>query len=427
MPPTRQSFLQRLFAASPASQPAASLNADPDRLPPNSFGLQFLYVHGVVQIDDQRLGDVGVRFKGNSSYQLGSRGLKCPLKINFNRYIQGQKFHGLTQLNLNNNAFDDSEMRETLSYAVLRGAGVPAPRTTYALVYLTVDRLYQKQCLGLYTVIEAVNKPFLKAHFGSNKGLLLKPELRGRGLVYLGNDWSQYESIYNSETDGNQQARQRFISFVSLIHRADDSTFALRIGEYLDINAFLRFLAVNALMANMDSMLATGHNFYLYVNPDDGRIHWIPWDMNMSFGGFNWVGSADELIRLSIARPYVGSNRLIERLMAIESVGKTYRQHLQRMTQTVFAAEKLQAPVEQLQVVVDKANAEIKATSPLPGEAPRLPGLRMPPLRQFISGRMQSVADQLEGRGDAYIPHFRFFPGQRMADTRPTTRPAVPH
>lgn len=432
MPPTRPSPLERLLPSLPATQPATRPAGDPDRLPPNSFGLQYLYVHGGVRIDGQRLANVGVRFKGNSSYLHGSQGLKHPFKLDFNRYVDSQHFLGLTKLNLNNNAFDDSQMRESLSYVLFREAGLSAPRTALALVYLTVDGLYRRQCIGLYTLIEDVNKPFLKSRFGSSKGLLLKPELRGRGLVHLGDDWIRYTSVYHPETDGSPQTIRRFIDFLSLIHQSDDATFARRVGDFLDVDAFLRFLAVNTLMANMDSALATGHNFYLYVHPTSGRIHWIPWDMNQSFGGFDQVGGPAELARLSINHPWTGPNRLFERLLAIDAHQRTYRLHLQRLAQTTFSIKALNVKIDQLQAIIDKASAQTQiqppATQPAP-DPPRRRGPRTPPLRPFITDRMRCVADQLDGKGDAYIPRFRsmFGPrGDRRPGEPPSSRPVSP-
>ena len=42
---------------------------------------------------------VGVRLKGNSS---GSLPVKKSMKIDFNKYVSGQKYHGLKKINLNN-------------------------------------------------------------------------------------------------------------------------------------------------------------------------------------------------------------------------------------------------------------------------------------------------------------------------------------
>src|SRR5262249_27047726 len=148
-----------------------------------------VYVKASFECDGQQLGSVAVRFKGNASYDSYENSLKRPLKIDFNRFIQGQKFARQDTINLSNNAFDQSQLREALSYEVYRRAGVPAPRTAFANVYLTVDGRYNRQFIGLFTIVEEPdNKSFLKAHFGNSNGLMLKPE-GIRGLPYMGENW----------------------------------------------------------------------------------------------------------------------------------------------------------------------------------------------------------------------------------------------
>ena len=78
---------------------------------------------------------------------------------------------------------DPAKAREALAFAVFRAAGVPAPRTAFAEVTLTVPGKYDKEYLGLFTVVENVDKRFLADRFGTDKGLLMKPfQLRGIDL-----------------------------------------------------------------------------------------------------------------------------------------------------------------------------------------------------------------------------------------------------
>jgi len=49
------------------------------------------------------------------------------------------------------------------------------------------------------------------------------------------------------------------------------------------VDGFLRWLAVNTVIQNWDTYGNLAHNYYLYNNPADGRLHWIPWDNTMAF------------------------------------------------------------------------------------------------------------------------------------------------
>jgi spore coat protein H len=378
------------------------------------FGLDFKYVHGKLTFEDRNYPDIAVRFKGNSSYMAAPRGLKTPFKIDFNRFAPDGSLRGLTKINLNNNAMDPSQLREAVSYLVFREAGVPAPRTAFVKLYLTVPGKWDHGYVGLYTLVEEVNKSFLKEHFGSAKGLLLKPE-RLRGLDYLGDDWSAYESRYRPKTTATAAAKKRLIRFAWLVNEADDETFRKEIGSILDVDEFLRFLAVNALLSNFDSFLALGHNYYLYLDPKTDRFSWIPWDLNLSFGTFMMGGTAEQQMDLSIAHPHLGRNRLIERLLAMEEVNRTYRAHLRRLTTTTFAPNKLNPRIEAMEKAIrEEVDAEAKAIAAERRPGPGFGGgmfRNQPALKTFVSKRVESVLAQLDGKSKGHVPAMGFGPG----------------
>src|SRR5262249_30689367 len=153
----------------------------------NLFGTEFPWVQGEFTVAGKTYKKVGIRYAGDVTYFASSRGLKRPLKIEFNRHGD-QQFHGLTSLQLHAMPLDQAKAREAVAYAVFRAAGVPAPRTAFAEVTLTVPGKYDKEYVGLYTLVESVDKRFLQDRFQTDKGLLMKP-FRVRGIDYLGEDW----------------------------------------------------------------------------------------------------------------------------------------------------------------------------------------------------------------------------------------------
>src|SRR5205814_1863505 len=195
MQPKLYSVLTRLFDA-PATRPTTQKYVEGQRLRPNLSSLEYAFVKATITIDGEQLHDVGLRMKGNSSYSSAEKTLHVPLKIDFNRFSPGQHFHGLATLNLHNNAFDHSQMREHLAYQIFREAGLPASRTSYARVFLTIPGKYDHREIGLYSIVEEVDRDFLKSRFPSTKGLLMKPETISFGLRDLGDDWMDYTGQY---------------------------------------------------------------------------------------------------------------------------------------------------------------------------------------------------------------------------------------
>jgi spore coat protein H len=430
MQPTSKGLFSGLFAATRPTPGAADTEARHE----SPFGYQYVYVRAAAECDGVALPNTGLRFKGNSSYMIAPD-LKKPFKIDVNRYDADARLAGLTGFNLHNNAMDPTLMREALSYAAFRDAGVPASRTSSALVYLTVDKRYDRRLLGLYTVVEEIDKPFLKSRFGSAKGLLLKPE-NCFNLPYLGDDFAKYERIYRPKTEATPRTSARLIEFLRLIHQADDATFARQIGDYLDVDGFLRFIAVNALLANMDSFLSTGHNFYMYVHPDTLKVHFIPWDLNLSLGTFDWVGPIQQQADLSLWQPHVMASQLTERVLAVPAYERAYIEILNRLTRTTFTSDHLRGQVAMFEGVTARAEKLAGVPhKPLPKNMPS----EIDP-RVFLERRLESVRGQLAGTHEGYLPYWQkglFGVGKppprggaetramARASTRPTTQPAA--
>ena len=392
----------------PAGDKPTYVEGDP--LDPNPAGLTFAYARGRVEVDGQPVADVGVRFKGNISYIASATSPRRPMKLDFDRFVDDGRFAGVTSLNLNNMAFDPSMAREALAFELFREMNVPAPRTGRAVVYLSVPGLYDRECLGLYTLIEEVDdKRFLKRHFGEADGPLLKPE-RMRGLAYLGEDWSNYASRYNPKGDVPPAWGRRVIELARLINRGDDVAFRERIGLYLDVDEVLRYVAVNSVIVNLDSFLSTGHNYYLYFDPADGRGRFVPWDMNLSFGGYSWVANAEQSARTAVRRAYVDHNKLVERLLAIDEYDRAYRRHVRRLTDELLTPERVRerraAMTPVLDAAADAARAAGKADSPTTRPAT---GMRLvaPELWAFVDARVRSVRAQLDGADAGFRPGFR--------------------
>ena len=91
-------------------------------------------------------------------------------------------------------------MNEVLAYRLFRDAGVAAPRTSYIALYITAPETGVKQYRGLYTLVENVDKNFLNDHFGTKKGAIFKP-VTPRLFSYLGQDWKEYNQIYDPKSD----------------------------------------------------------------------------------------------------------------------------------------------------------------------------------------------------------------------------------
>ena len=392
------------FAPVP-KQPAKPADPAPEVVHRSQFGSDLAWGTGSVAVGDETFEKVGIRYKGNGTVMDTARSLKKSFKIDLDRAGGTGKFGGSKTLNLHCGVTDPSKCRETLGYELYRAAGVPASRTALAEVRLTVPGKYDKELLGLYTIVEDVNKPFLKDRFDDDKGLVMKPEGL-REFAYQGDDWSRYKTPYAPKRDATADESKRIIAFAKLVDKADDATFRKEIDSYLDIDNYLRFLATTAFIANTDSFFGLGHNYYLYLHSKTNKIQFIPWDLDRAFANF---GDAKRNMDLSLTHPYGGTHRLTERLLAAPETAAAYQKLLKELAAGPFAKDRFLKELAALEKVVkEPRERDAKAaTARKEGVGFGPPGgmFGQPPeLEAFIKTRTDSVAAQLDGKSKGFIP-----------------------
>jgi spore coat protein H len=298
-------------------------------------GIEFDYVRATLQIDDWTFRDVAVRYKGNGSFLRATRAGsdKISLKVDLNKHVKGQKLAGLTTINFQNNITDVGWMNEVLAYRLYRDAGALAPRTTYAQVYLTVEGQRETRYLGLYSISENVDENFFEERFGTRKGAILKPSTQDL-FTDWGPDWSVYNQSYDPKTDLTETQKQRVIALGRLVSGASDAEFAATIGDYVDLDDFARYFAVLVWLANHDSLLQNGQNFYTYLHPDTNRMHFIAWDQDFSFGNARNNGA------LSIYYAWSGNNRFLSRLYNLDAFRSRYLARMTEFSEHLFVRDR---------------------------------------------------------------------------------------
>ena len=377
----------------------------------NLFGTEFPWVEADVTADGETIQKIGLRYSGDITYFASGFALKRPLRIGFDKF-GAEKYRGLSGIQLQAMSLDPAKARQAMAAGVFRAAGVPAPRTAFAEVTLTVPGRHEKEYLGLFTVVEEVDAAFLADHFGTDKGLVMKP-FGIRGLDHMGEDWERYKGAYRPQRQATKDEAKRVIEFATLVNKADDAEFKKRIGEFIDVDAFLRFLAANSLTANLESFFALGHNYVLYLDPKTNKFHFLPGDLEFSLAGFLLMGNAEQVMDLSVRKPYPGENKLPDRLLAIKEVNEQYLTLLKELTQKAFTKDQLLKDAEAIDVATKTARQKeakaVAARMDPPAGFGGGGGPQAPTLKMFAETRTASVAAQLAGKSNGYTPQpFQF-------------------
>jgi len=372
-----------------------------------AMGLVFDYVHADMTFGDRSFKDVAVRYKGNGTYMSSQQTLKRSLKIDLNQFQKGQKLAGMTQLNLHNSVRDPTSMNESVAYRLFRDGGVPAPRTAYARVFITVPGVHDRKYFGLYNLVEDLSHGMLEDHLGVKKGALFKP-VTPNLFSDLGNDWKAYNQTYDPKGGISDLQKQRVIDFCKFVAAANDKEFAARLADYLDLDNFARYMAITTWLCDFDGLLGPGQNHYVYLHPKTQKFIFLPWDQDQSFAQFPRGG--DELSRenLSIQKPWSGEKPFLTRVFQTEAFKRAYLAKLREFNETIFQPNPIQRQVDELALVL---RPEIEQESPerlaelnkaAAGERVTIymglvgsDGTLVKPIKSFVEARHQSVTEQL--------------------------------
>jgi spore coat protein CotH len=152
------------------------------------------YAKADLWYDGELIPDVAVRPKGNSSLMsaAGSGTARFSLKVDLNFFNSARNLDGVKKLNFNNGFSDPTFIREVLGYGLFEQVNIPTPRTSF------VDLWINDTHLGLYTMVEQIDKTFLSDHFADNSGNLYKPEMPA---AYL--NWTEADVDTQPTSDDN--------------------------------------------------------------------------------------------------------------------------------------------------------------------------------------------------------------------------------
>jgi spore coat protein CotH len=322
-----------------------------------------------------RLDNIAIRSRG-----LGSRNpLKPGLKVDFNEYVS-QDFLGLKSLVLDNLVQDAAMMSERLSLSLFRYAGIPAPRLTHARLYVN------ENYVGLYTMVEPVDKAFLRRVYNNDKGDLYDYEWAFEyRLENLGPDQTAYFPVpFEPKTNESSFDGASLIEMIRVANEASDDDFPAEMAKYIDVKAFVRYLAAEAFVGDIDGFLGDWgiNNLYLYRHPGATLFTLIAWDKDVTFRDPErdiWSG--------------VEQNVLARRLLAIPENREAYLAALEEMAATAegpggWLEQKLDLTLDQIRVA-----ALEDMQSPYPYSEF---DLNVSLLRNYIYSRPAAIARQIE-------------------------------
>ena len=300
----------------------------------------------------QTVRNVGIRSRGTGSRS----GIKTGLRIDFDRYTSGQRFLGLKSFVLRNNTQDMTNLHERLSMQLFRRMGAEVSRETHAKMF--VNDAY----VGLFTVVESVDKDFLKRYLGEDTGYLYKYDYPADGTPYYfedrGSDGAAYVPLpFKPETNETNPRPEVIAQWVQAVNQSSAAAFQSAVGEYIDFQKFIRHVAVEVFIGDYDGFIGNYgiNNFYVYRFDNQKRFQMIPWDKSEAFKAGPESSIFHNLNDVAEAQ----RNRLFTRILSYPELYTLYLDTLTQIANSTSEGNWLENEVQrQYQQVRDAARAD---------------------------------------------------------------------
>lgn len=282
-----------------------------------------------VRDGDATLTDVGMHLKGAAgSYRPFDD--KPALTLKFDKFVQGQRFHGLDKIHLNNSVQDPSYLTEIICGELFLAAKVPTARATHAVVEL------QGRKRGLFVLKEGYDATFLRRHFGDASGHL-----------YDGGFLTDIDGTIRKSGGVPAPDHADLKALVAACREPDHAQRFARIDKLLDVDRFLTMMAIEVMTWHWDGYGMKSNNYRIYHNPKSDKLVFMPHGMDQMF----WEPTG------SVAPPMQG---LVARaLFEMPEQRKRYYRRVGELSAGIFTAEKVDRRIEEIRARVKPAATEV--------------------------------------------------------------------
>lgn len=293
---------------------------------------------------------VGVRFRGQSSFQQIQTQDKKPFGISLDFVHPNQDIMGRKTMNLNNAFSDPSFIREMFYQHQLKHH-IPEAKSSYVRLFLN------GQYWGVYVNVQQLNKSYYKDWYQSAKGTSWRADrISGTvtpygdgtgGLNYLGPDTSTYQQQYILKFTDKTDPWTDLVNTCDVLNNTPLQNLPALLPSKMDIDRTLWFLASEILFSDDDSYIQKGRmDYYVYWEKETGRIVPQEYDGNtvMNPNYQNWSPFYHED---SVNYP------LMNRLFAVPEYRQRYLAHLRTLIKEYFTSSSADSIIDAYKAQID--------------------------------------------------------------------------
>ena len=339
--------------------------------------------------------EVKVKISGHGSRKYK----KLSLRVKFDE-DKGETFFDRPIIKLRSETADPTLIREKTYIDILNSVGVRTTQGVWVRVYVN------NKPFGFHLMVEDIEDPFLRTAFhNGNKdvpkdlGSLYKMGSHVASeeatLIYLGPNTTNYNPlVYKNQIRGDNSKAEPMAQLIMFMKDLQEWDPTLPGGikfwsSRLDLDGFLRSMAMEYLSGAWDSSWWKGNNFFMYYNPVEARWQFIPTDFDSTFsdGGRADVLTTYKKFAASRLRRSGKDHPLVTKLIyKNKEINAQFEKILLTITQKVFTPKVLEPRIDAFEkMIVD----EVKWDSTL--DRSKNPGKKSFPFEDFYKSLVGPV------------------------------------
>lgn len=314
---------------------------------------------------------IDIRHRGRSRSQNGRFKIQFPYDRLFRGKIRRLNFNGTDTATI---------LNEFLSYQIYQDAGLPNLETELVRFHINGEATRGTP----YRIsIENPDSQFIRRgiFFDNDNGNLYKTTLDGTPANkatwrYIGDDPDLYRYCYIKQTNESEDDFSDIIQFCKILTESEpeDADFAGKVKSVLNVEEFLRWMAVSAIVAHWDSPYTDhGQNYVLYNDPDTMQFNIIAWDLN---GTFNYSSNKDDLNYRKLYTHIRGTKLpAINKILNHPEFGAYYYQEIDYLLDTLFTENAMNQRIENARKAIQTGSNSVSY------------------LRTYVTNRIRDLSD----------------------------------
>lgn len=313
-------------------------------------------------VDGKTYRDVGVRFRGLSSYGGVPEGQKHSLNLSVDMVHEDQAVTGYRTINLLN-AHEDPTMMRAVLYLHVAREYVPAPKANFVRVVINGEYW------GVYENVQQFNKEFIRENYKDTGGARWKapgPNPRA-GLQYLGDNTESYKQIFEIKTKDDPAQWAALMNLTRVLAQTPAEQLEAALSPILNIDGALRFLALELVFVNNDGYWSRASDYSIYRD-ESGKFHILPHDTNETFAALPPRGGGRGLGNTSLD-PLFGLQDMMKplrsKLLSVPALQQKYLDYVREIATKWLDSNRLGPMVDQHRALIEPAvKADTKKLDP---------------------------------------------------------------